>query len=433
MKTPWGDSDELRARKLRPGGVNSRAQAERNQKERLFAALAATVAEKGYEATTVADLVELSAVSRSTFYNHFDDKQGCFLAAVDALIGPALERLTDDAEVVADEERARRAFSALLELIGAQPAAARMCLVEIYAAGPEAAALLDRIVDGLAQLASTMFERIPGREGMPPELARAIVGGVQKAVYKRLLRGEEERLPELAPQLWEWILCIPPPPGPLLPSRRRRLRPRKFEERQAASNPPDRVLRALAAVVSQRGYQETSVAEIVDRAHTSQRTFYGNFKDKEAAMVAALDSGSAQMLAAALPAFRRATDWPHSIRDTQEAMFRFAAEEPEYGRLGAVEMYAAGKRALEQRETVTESMEALLAVGFELAPGAPAIAPEAIGGALYAMLYDFVKAKGPERLLEMVPMAVYVTLAPFLDADGAYAVATGWEQRRAWA
>ncbi|HVY97002.1 MAG TPA: TetR/AcrR family transcriptional regulator [Solirubrobacterales bacterium] len=425
MKTPWGDATQLRARKLRPGGGHSRAQTERNQRERLFAAMTATVAEKGYEATTVADLVNLSAVSRSSFYSHFEDKQACFLAAVDALTGPALERLAEDEAAVADPESARRGFLALIEAIAAQPAAAKMCLVEIYAAGPEAVALLDRIVDGLAALAARMYDRIPGRQGMPPELVRGMVGGVQKAVYKRLLRGEEAELPGLAPRLWDWMLCVPPPPGPLKPARRRSVRPRKFEERQAASNPPDRVLRALAAVVSEKGYQAATVADVVERAHTSQRTFYESFADKEAAMVAALDSGSAQMLAAALPAFRRARDWAHSVHDTQEAMFRFAAEEPEYGRLGAVEMYAAGKRALEQRETVTESMEALLTVGFELAPDTPPIAPEAIGGALYALLYDFVKDKGPERLPELVPAAVYVTLAPFLGAEDAYAIAVG--------
>ena len=423
MRTPWGDSEELHERKLRPGPRHSRAQAERNQKERLFAALTAVVDERGYEATRVSDLIEISGVSRSSFYSHFEGKQDCFLAAVDALTGPTLERLSADEEVVADEETARAGFVALLEAIAAQPAAAKMCLVEIYAAGPDAVALLDGIIDGLARLAGAMFERIPGRAGMPPELARAIVGGIQKAVYKRLLRGEAERLGELAPELWEWILCIPAPPGPLRPARRRRLRPRKFEERQAASIPADRVLRALAAVVSERGYQDTTVAEVVHRAHTSQRTFYKSFRDKEAAMVAALDNGSAQMMAAALPAFRRAESWTQAVHDTQEAMFRFAAEEPEYGRLGAVEMYAAGKRALEQRETVTESMEGLLSVGFERTPGAPRIAPEAIGGALYALLYDFVKERSPERLLELVPTAVYVTLAPFLDAEEAYAVA----------
>ncbi len=425
MRTPWGDSETLRDRQLRPGAGRSRAATERNQRERLFAALTAVVAEKGYEATRVADVVELSGVSRSSFYGHFEDKQACFLAAIDTLTGPTLEQLTEDEAVIADEEEARKAFGALLGLIAEQPAAAKMCLVEIWGAGPEAAALHDGIFDGFAVLAARMFERIRGREGMPEELVRGIVGGVHKAIYKRLLRDEVETLPGLEAGLWEWVLCVPPPPGELRPSRRRWLRPRPFEERQASSSPPDRVLRALAAVVAERGYQETTVAEIVARAHTSQRTFYKSFRDKEAAMVAALDASSAQMMAAALPAFRRARSWAESVHDTQEAMFRFAAQEPEYGRLGAVEMYAAGPPALEQREMVTEGMEGLLAPGFELAPDAPAMAPEAIGGALQAMLYDFVAANGPERLPELVPAAVYITLAPFLDAEKAYAVAVG--------
>jgi hypothetical protein len=142
-------------------------------------------------------------------------------------------------------------------------------------------------------------------------------------------------------------------------------------------------------------------------------------------MVAALDSGSSQMLAAALPAFRRGGEWPRAVHDTQEAMLHFAAEEPEYGRLGAVEMYGAGTRALEQREMVTEGMEGLLQPGYELAPDVPPIAAEAIGGALYALLYDFVKERGPVRLLELVPTFVYVTLAPFLSAEEAYEAAVG--------
>ncbi len=425
MRTPWGESEELRERRLRPGAGLSRAATERNQRERLFAAVTAVVAAKGYEATRVADLVELSGVSRSSFYGHFEDKQACFLAAVDALTGPTLERLARSGEVVADEERAKKAFLALLEVVAEQPAAAKVCLVEIYAAGPEAAALHDATFDGLAGLATRMFAQIPGREGMPEELVRGIVGGAQKAVYKRLLRDEAATLPDVAEGLWEWMLCVPPPPGPLRPARRRRLRPRPFEERQASSVPPDRVLRALAAVVAERGYQETTVAEIVDRAHTSQRTFYKSFQDKEAAMVAALDASSAQMMAAALPAFRRGRDWAESVRDTQEAMFRFAALEPEYGRLGAVEMYAAGPPALEQREMITEGFEGLLSPGFELAPGTPAMAREGVSGALYAMLYDFVKANGPEQLPQLVPAAVYITLAPFLGAEEAYRVAVG--------
>jgi AcrR family transcriptional regulator len=425
VRTPWGDAAQLRDKKLRPGRGTPRDEAERNQRERLFAAMVATVAEKGYEATTVADLVKLSGVSRSAFYKHYDDKQACFLAAVEAMVEPALRRIGSDRSAPAGVERAQKAFASLIELIVSQPAAAKMCIVEIYAAGPEGAALVDRTMDQATALTARLLEQVPEREGLPIELVRALVGGIQKTIHKRLYRGQEEQLMELVPQLWEWLFSYPVPPGPLKATRRRVVKAVPFAERQAQSNPPERVLRALAAVVAEKGYPDTTVAEIVERASTSQRTFYEHFKNKEDAIVAALDSGSAHMLAAALPAFRRAPDWPHAVHDTQEAMFCFGAEEPEYARLGGVEMYAAGKRALDQREVVTEGMEGLLAPGYELKPETPPIAAEAIGGALYSLLYDHVNKKGPETLPDLVPTLVYVTLAPFLDRDEAYAVAIG--------
>jgi AcrR family transcriptional regulator len=424
-QTPWGDASQLREKKLRPGRGTPRKEAEKNQRERLFAAMVATVDEKGYEAATVADLVKLSGVSRSAFYKHFEDKQACFLAAVEELVGPTLVKLAGDESAPPGVERAQQAFEALIRLIVEQPAAAKMCIVEVYAAGPEGAALVDRSMDQATELAVQMLEQVPERKGLPPDLVRAIVGGIQKVIHKRLYRGQEEELPELAPQLWEWLFRYPVPPGPLKATRRRIVKAVPFAERQALSSPPERLLRALAAVVAEKGYPDTTVAEIVDRASTSQRTFYEHFKNKEDAIVAALDSGSAHMLAAALPAFRRAADWPHAVHDTQEAMFRWGAEEPEYARLGGVEMYAAGKRALDQRELVTEGFEGLLAPGYELKPKTPPIAPEAIGGALYSLLYDHVNKKGPETLPDLVPTLVYVTLAPFLEAEEAYEVAVG--------
>jgi AcrR family transcriptional regulator len=425
VRTPWGNAAQLRDKKLRPGRGTPRDEAERNQRERLFAAMVATVGEKGYEATTVADLVKLSGVSRSAFYRHYDDKQACFLAAVEAMVEPALQRIGSDESAPAGVERARQAFASLIELIVSQPAAAKMCIVEIYAAGPEGAALVDRTMEEATALTARLLEQVPERQGLPIELVRALVGGIQKTIHKRLYRGQEEELTELVPQLWQWLFSYPVPPGPLKATRRRVVKAVPFAERQAQSNPPERLLRALAAVVAEKGYPDTTVAEIVERAQTSQRTFYEHFKNKEDAIVAALDSGSAHMLAAALPAFRRAPDWPHAVHDTQEAMFCFGAEEPEYARLGGVEMYAAGKRALDQREIVTEGMEGLLAPGYELKPKTPPIAAEAIGGALYSLLYDHVNKKGPETLPDLVPTLVYVTLAPFLEAQEAYEVAVG--------
>ena len=425
VRTPWGDAASLRERKLRPGRGTPRKEAERNQRERLFAAMVATVAEKGYEATTVADIVKLSGVSRSAFYKHYEDKQACFLAAIEAMVEPTFAKLTGDESVAPGMERMRKAFETLIATIVEQPAAAKMCVVEVYAAGEEGARLVDWMMDRSTEVLAGLLEQVPERKGMPVELVRAIVGGIQKAIHKRLYRGQEQDLVGLTDQLWDWIFSYPVPPGPLKATRRRTVKAVPFEERQAQSSPPERILRALAAVVAEKGYPDTTVAEIVERAQTSQRTFYEHFKNKEDAIVAALDSGSAHMLAAALPAFRRAPDRPHAVHDTQEAMFCFGAEEPEYARLGGVEMYAAGKRALDQREVVTEGMEGLLSPGYELKPQTPQIAAEAIGGALYSLLYDHVNKKGPETLPDLVPTLVYVTLAPFLEAEEAYEVAVG--------
>jgi hypothetical protein len=106
-------------------------------------------------------------------------------------------------------------------------------------------------------------------------------------------------------------------------------------------------------------------------------------------------------------------------------MFAFGLEEPEYSRLGAVEMYAAGKRALQTRDTIMEGLEALLAPGYETTPDTPAITAEAIGGAIYSLVYDQVKRKGPQSLPDLVPTATYMTLAPFTGAEEAYELATG--------
>jgi AcrR family transcriptional regulator len=407
-----------------PGRGTPRAEAERNQRERLFAALTAIVSEKGYEATRVVDLVKLAGVSRSAFYSQFEDKQECFLAAVEALIGPTVETILRAEKAPTGEDRVRQGVKAFMELIANQPAASRMCFVEVYAAGPEGVAVMDRAIDTFERFGTDQLNQIPGREGTPAQMVRAMVGGVQKVIHKRLYSDRAEELLEVADELIDWGLSYPPPPGPLQAPRRRGRRPRPFDERQAVANPPERVLRALAATVAATGYQATTVADVVNRAGTSQRIFYGHFANKEEALLAALDSGSAQMLGTVLPAFRRANSWPESVRAAYEAMFAFGVEEPEYSRLGAVEMYAAGKRALQTRDKIMEGLEALLAPGYEAAPKTPPIAAEAIGGAIYALIYDHVKENGPDRLPDLVPTATYMTLAPFLGAEEAYARAT---------
>jgi AcrR family transcriptional regulator len=421
VRTPWGDAGTLRDRKLRPGQRLPAEQVARNQRERLFAALVAVVAEKGYEGTRVEDLLELSGVSRSAFYEHFNDKQDCLMAAIDAFLRPAVGAIAET-NGQPGEQRAHDAFDALIRLIVDQAAASRMCFVEIFAAGPRAVEEIDRAIAAFQDFASAAFEKIPGREGMPPELVRATIGGLRKVIHTRLYRGEEADLLSLAPQMWDWALSYPTPPAPL---RRPRDRPPARPVGLEGYDQAERILRALAAVVAEKGYPAMTVSDIAARASISLSTFYANFTDKEDAMLAAVDSGSSQMLATTLPAFRRATDWPQAVRLAFGSMFAFAAAEPEYTTLGAVDVYAAGNTALESRDRVMESMEALLVPGFERNPNASPVAAEAIGGAIYSMIYDQIMRGGAESMQEIVPLATYVTLAPFIGAEEACAMANG--------
>jgi len=421
VRTPWGDADELRAKMLRPGRGTPREEAERSQRERLFAAMVATVAKKGYGATTVADLVEASGVSRSAFYKHFADRKACFLSAVEALVEPTLKSITEGLEL-GDEESAEQAFDALAKLIANQPAAAKMCF-EAYAAGPEGVALAEQTLERLEARVKQLLDSIPGHEGIPSEMVRALIGGIQKVIHKRLYRGEEEELVDLAPQLWGWLVSYPPPPGPLRARRRRLLKARTFEERQASVNQPERLIRALTAVVAEKGYPEATVAEIVERGRTSQRTFYEHFSNVHAGRQAGIDMISSRIVDAALPAVRRAADWRERVRFTQEEILSFWAHEPEYARFAGIEMYARGTRVLELREGADELLEDLLAPAYELAPEVPPIATEAIGGALEALVFEQVKERGTSGLLELVPACTYTCLAPFLGGEEAYAVA----------
>ncbi len=422
VRTPWGDASTLRDRKLRPGRRLPPEEVTRNQRERLFAALVAVVAEKGYEGTRVEDLLELSGVSRSAFYEHFSDKQDCLLAAVGSFLGPTVGAIAEADGQPPGEQRAHHAFDALIALIVEQAAASRMCFVEIFAAGPPAVEQMDRAIDTFQGFVSTMLPEMPGRETMPPEILRALIGGIRKVIHTRLYRGEEAELLELAPEMWDWAMAYLPPPEPL---RRPRSRPAARGPRLEGYDQAERILRALASVVAEKGYQAMTVGDIAARASISLSTFYANFADKEEAMLAAVDSGSAQMLASTLPAFRRSSDWPHQVRGAFGSMFAFCAAEPEYTTLGAVDVYAAGKRALEQRDRVMESMEALLVPGYERKPDASPIAAEAIGGAIYSMIYDQVKRGGAASMGEIAPLATYVTLAPFIGAEEACAVANG--------
>jgi AcrR family transcriptional regulator len=405
VRTPWGNTAELRDRKLHPSAGKPRSKVIANQRARLFAAIVAVVSEKGYEATTVADVVKLSGVSRSAFYEHFANKGDCLAAAAAELIEPTFAEMRDF-------EHRRDALGRLLELLDDQPAAARAWFIELPAVGPVGQAVVER---GMMALSELLAGSDRGRD---PDLSRALVAGVYKLIQTRLCRGEEGAA-AIAADLWTWLASVEDPPAPLAVRKGRSGSGPRFQ----GYTPAERIARAVASVVAERGYLEMSTDDIAARAAISLSTFYAHFADKHDAVLAALEMSGAQLLALAGPAARRAGDWQHGARALYEAICAYFAAEPEMAGLATVGIYGAGPKALARRDRVIDSLAAMLAPGFEENPGAPSLSADAAAATGYALIARQVRARGAESLAEVVPLATYVTLVGFVGPERACAVA----------
>lgn len=426
MRTPWGDAAELRARMLRPGPGMPREEVARSQRERLFAATVACVAEKGYERTSVADLLELSGVSRSAFYAHFCDKEDCFLAAFDAIAEQAMELVGEElGQGGLPEERARDALRRLLGTIALQPAASRFCFEDVYTLGERGRLAVERSMASFASLAGGAIAELRGGDELPREMVRGVVGGAQAIVQAHLHRNEEAALPDRADDLWGWALGYEPPSAPLrLAGRRPGAVDNGHPPPFVAYSQAERIIRALAACAGERGYPAVTIAEIAAHAGVSQATFYSHFADRDAALVAALDSAEAQLLGVVLPAVKRAPDWAHGVRAGVGALCAFGAAEPDLARLFVVEAYAAGRAATGQRERTVRKMRSLLEPGFEISPATKPIVGDAVLGAVWALVYRQIVA-GPQDLPRIAPLASYMVLAPFVGAEEALEVSNG--------
>lgn len=405
---------------LPPGPGTPASDVARNQRERLFGAMVASVATHGYAATRVTDLIELSGVSRRSFYDLFPDKESCLRAVVEELTSKVVAETTRDPGM--GDDRARHRFRALTELVTSQPAAARLCLIEAFAAGEEATRPLEEALATLDRQLQAGAADSPGRAGMPPEMISALVGAALEVVRNRLREGREAELAELGPALMDFLLAYEAPPTPLRLATRP---PSAAPEAIAGHDHGERALRAFTVVVAERGYAGTTIDQVVKRASMSPTTFYANFTGKEDALRAAIDSAGAQIAAAVLPAFRRNPDWPSAMRAAFGALLNFLASRPALAHLILVDVYAAGPEALRHREAVLHPVTALLEETRQRFPQVPAIATEAIFGGIYSLAYRQVREIGAAGLPALAPLCTYLALAPFIGPAPAADAANG--------
>ena len=157
---------------------------------------------------SVEDVVRRAGVSRRTFYELFDNKDHVFLEAYDQvanLLVAQVRAANEGQEGFAN--RLIAGFRAFLELLEASPTFARMCIVEVMAAGPAAVAKRTEVMGEFARLIEETSRTELGEDGSAPAMhAQTIVAGAYEAVYRMIAAGETDRLYTLLPDLVESAL-----------------------------------------------------------------------------------------------------------------------------------------------------------------------------------------------------------------------------------
>lgn len=178
-----------------------------HQRDRILDAAVGVFAKRGYQATTVDNLVAASRIGVGSFYAHFEGKQECFLAAYDRIVASARERIVASLPVEAPlTGRICAALRTLLELIAAEPLAARLVIVEAQTAGSEGLARYQRTFGELAPELRRLRPESPFADELPATLEEATLGGAAWLLHQRLVAGEARNVEQLLPDLVEIVL-----------------------------------------------------------------------------------------------------------------------------------------------------------------------------------------------------------------------------------
>jgi AcrR family transcriptional regulator len=420
-------------------------------RERILQGMARGVARHGYADATVAHVLEYGNVGRATFYEHFVDKEDCFLAAVRATAERATVALHDTLRRATEQDGLRHGpramLLALLEEVERHPDDARLLLIEALAAGPSVRAERVAMMDDAERSIERVLDEHPGELPTVDLPTRALLGGVLGVIAMRVLHAETGGLTDLADDLLAWIGSYAVPagssrhelaawlelgrglasePDQATASGERAQRPRgrrSLSESLARREHRERILRAVASTVSANGYAAVTVADIVAAAQISRNVFYAHFRSKQEAYAAAQTVGLRQLIAVTSSGFASGETWPERVWAGLTAFYGYLADEPEFARMEAIESYTAGPAAIQRRYDSQLAFNVFVEDGYRQRPESaplPRLCSEAIGAAVAELSYRELYEGRAAEAMELVPLAVYVALAPFLGPQEAW-------------
>lgn len=193
-----------------PGGHHglSRAQVAESQRERLLSAIVSEVAENGYRSATITGVVKAASMSTRDFYEHFDSKEACFLAAFEAVLDH-LEALL--IETIAEHkgdwpQQVIAALRAALGFFAENADLARFCLVEPVTATPTIAIRFRGAVLSCVPFMARGRSELPDGGALPESTEDSLLGGVVSLASHSILAEQVSSLPRLLSDMVEFVL-----------------------------------------------------------------------------------------------------------------------------------------------------------------------------------------------------------------------------------
>jgi len=396
----------------------------RNQRARLYGAMIESVSRHGYDATTVARVIALAGVSRRAFYEHFANKEECFLATYDHVVARARRRmLTAWASERGWSQRLRAAFHALLDQAADAPAAAHLVLVDGLGIGTQARERLELAGFTFERLIARALAHAPSEAGFSAGMPRAVIGGLRHVAFRRTLEQRQSELPALAGDVFDWIDCYRSPMAARLNGRgvvraQPPPQPAAFLAREGCRA---KLLGAVVHLTLDGGYGALSDPQIADFAGVSTEAFHSEFADKEACYLAVLDEFVGEALDSVAPRMRDAESWPRAVHVGIAAFVEYLVTHRALLQIAFVDLFELGAATIGRMTRSVEALTKLLTDGAPAPIHGPAIALEAVTGAVWAMIGTCVAMNGASALPALVDELAFTVLAPYIGQRAAHA------------
>jgi AcrR family transcriptional regulator len=412
-----------------------------HQRARISAAMIEIVAERGYDAVTIRELVRRAGVSTHSFYDRFQSKDECFLYTYDLIVRRSTNTV-GAAQKSCDDwcERQRRAFRAWTQELADEPQAAWLALVEAFGGGPAALERTRHSEALFAELVEQSFAGAPDPVLVPSLVIKGIVAGVHRVARMQLLAGRERALPGMADELLEWMLSfrcgaaiglgrLDHPPAPSWgaparsPGRRVSVSDGEGEDRDAGGYLGDdrtRILEAVAHLAAAEGYQQLTVTRIRIAAGVSRKCFDEQFANVQECFSATLEYLTGSALAHATAAGRDGCTWPGGLYRAIYALCAYIATDPVFARLGFLAVFEPGLDGMRRRTRVIAGVAGALRASAPAEQRPSEVSAEASVGAVWGIVYRCIAAGRERGLQRLAPTLSFLALAPAIG--GAQAV-----------